>query len=104
MEKYMVFIDKKNEHTTSFKNIKSIKFKKMLLNDYIQKFNEQIYDEITKQKNKLLLKSLLINFKYIDEDNIILEDNSIVYIKGLYVENNLLRISNIIYKNQKIPK
>lgn len=104
MEKYMVFIDEKYDQTTSFKNIKSIKLKKMLLNDYIQKFNEQIYDEITKQKNKLLLKSLLINFKYIDEDNIVLEDNSIVYIKGLYVENNLLRISNIIYKKQKIPK
>lgn len=92
------------EYATSFKNIKSIKFKKMLLNDYILKINEQIYDKITKQKNKLLLKSLLINFKYIDEDNIILEDNIIVYINGLYVENNLLRISNIIYKNQKIPK
>lgn len=93
-----------DENVTNFKYIKSIKIKKQLLTSYIDKFNEEVDSEINKQKNKLLLKGICSNLKYINEDNIILKQNNIIYINGIYEENGLLFICNELYKNKKIPK
>lgn len=94
----------KDEELITFKKIKSVKVKKQLLNNYVEKFNYNIEDEIKKQKNKLLFKSLCINLKHINEDNILLKENDIIYIIGIYENNGLFFISDILYKKNKVPK
>lgn len=97
-------------HLSTFKNIKNIKLKKLLLSNFVNNINNDIYnenviDEIIKQKNKLLLKSICSNLKYINEDNIILNSNRIIYIVGININNNgLINIDKVLYKNNKIPK
>lgn len=96
--------DNKDEELITLKKIKSVKVKKQLLNNYVEKFNYNIEDEIKRQKNKLLFKSLCINLKHINEDNILLKENDIIYIKGIYENNGLFFISDILYKKNKVPK
>lgn len=93
-----------NEEIITFKKIKSKKIKKELLINYIKEINNYIDDKTTQQKNLLIFKSLYSNLKYINEDNIILENNKIKCINGLFEKNYLLHISKILYKNNEIPK
>lgn len=101
-------IDNKEEienYQKIWKNIKSLKIKKMLLSNFIDNINKNIDDKLIVQKNKLLLKSLHLNLKYIDEDNIILKNGEIVKIIGVNInEKGLLLINNFLYKNKKIPR
>lgn len=93
-----------NEEIITLKKIKSKKIKRELLEDYIKEINENTDDKTIQQKNRLIFKSLYSNLKYIDEDNILLKNNKIEYINGLIIKNHLLFVSNVIYKNKKIPK
>lgn len=98
--KHYIKNNKKN-----WKDIKSSKIKKMLLSKFINKINESVDDNIIIQKNKLLLKSLLSNLKYIDDNNITLINEEISQITGVDInENKLLTINNLLYKNKKIPR
>lgn len=88
-----------------WKSIKSLKTKKMLLSNFIDKINENINEEIIIQKNKLLLRSLNSNLKYIDDNNIILNGEEISEIIGINTnENGLIIINNVLYKNKRTPR
>ena len=99
------YLEKLENNQKIWKNIKSLKTKKMLLSNFIDKINESVDDNIIIQKNKLLLKGLTSNLKYIDDDNIILLHEEISQITGIDInDNGLLIINNILYKNKKIPR
>jgi hypothetical protein len=99
------YFEKIENNQKTWKNIKSLKTKKILLSNFINNINKNIENEIIIQKNKLVLKSLLFNFKYINDDNIILNDKEITKIIGINInEKGLLLISNVLYKNKKIPR
>lgn len=100
-----IFKKKIENQTNVWKNIDKLKIKKMLLTNYIDNINDNIDDELIKQKNRLILKSLILNLKYINDDNIIMNDKEIVDIIGINTnDNGLLSINNILYKNKKIPR
>jgi hypothetical protein len=87
----------------NWRSIKSLKTKKMLLSNFIDKINENINEEIIIQKNKLLLKSLNSNLKYINDNNIILTGDKISKIIGIDInEDGLIIISSVLYKTKII--
>lgn len=97
--------EKVEKYQKNWKNIKSLKNKKILLSNFINKINENINDEIIIQKNKLVLKSLISNLKYINDNNIILTNEEISKIIGIDTnDNGLIIISNFLYKSKKIPR
>ena len=89
----------------NWKKIKRVKIKKILLTDFINRINHNIDNNMIIQKNRLLLKSLSLNLKYINDDNIIINNNKIYKIIGINInEDGLLTINNDLYKDNKIPK
>jgi hypothetical protein len=97
--------EKIENNQKTWKDIKSLKTKKMLLSHFIDKINENVNEEIIIQKNKLLLKSLNLNLKYINDDNIILIGDDISEIIGINTnENGLIIINSVLYKNKKPPR
>lgn len=97
----MKHINNENEEIT-FKKIKSKKIKKELLLNYFEEINNYVDDETIQKKNTLIFYSLYSNLKHINEDNIILKDGKIKEIIGLVLKNDLLYISKVLYKNNKI--
>lgn len=96
-----------------FGEIKHVKLKKKLLEDFISDINKKCKDEIDIKKNKLVLKILFTRIKDIDEKNIILEhkkdeynkdeynkdEYKIINIEGINItENGLITLNNKIYK------
>lgn len=93
------------EEQLIWKNIKGAKIKKGLLFDYINNINEKNENNLVIQKNKLLLKSLYSNLKYIDDNNIKIDSRKISNIIGITKnEDGLLVISKDLYKEKKIPR
>lgn len=90
-----------DDEIITLKMIKSKKTKKILLTEFVENFNENIENEINKQKNKILLKGIFYNLNIINEDNILLKSDKIIYIRGIYAKNGLLNISSKIYKQHK---
>lgn len=104
-EIYRENIERKNESVDdeiiTLKMIKGKKTKKILLTEFVENFNENIENEINKQKNKILLKGIFYNLNIINEDNILLKTDKIIYIRGIYAKNGLLNISSKLYKQHK---
>lgn len=95
---------KQKEEQLLWRNVKSAKTKKGLLSDYIDNINEKNENKLVIQKNKLLLKSLYSNLKYIDDDNIKIDYGKISNIIGITInEEGLLIISKDLYKDKRIP-
>lgn len=93
------------ENKILWKNIKSIKIRKILLYNFVEAINERNENIIVIQKNRLLLKSLCSNLKYIDDNNINLDSNKIKEIIGISINSDgLLCISKELYKEKKIPR
>lgn len=93
------------EEQLIWKNIKRAKIKKGLLFDYINNIIEKNENNLVIQKNKLLLKSLYSNLKYIDDNNIKIDSRKISNIIGITKnEDGLLIISKDLYKEKKIPR
>lgn len=103
-------INKQDLQKKTFKNIKSIKKKKLLLSNFVDNTNNNIYNEdciykVTKQKNILVFKSICSNLKFINEENIILDLDKIVKIIGIDInKDGLISIDKTLYKDNKIPK
>jgi hypothetical protein len=92
---------------STFKDIKNIKDRKLLLSKFINEINDNIPDgdEMIKQKNNLVLKSICSNIKYINDENIILDYDNIIKIIGININNKgLIIINKSLYKDHKIPK
>lgn len=93
------------ENKILWKNIKSIKIRKILLYNFVEAINERNENIIVIQKNRLLLKSLCSNLKYIDDNNINLDSNKIKEIIGISINSDgLLCISKELYKEKKNTK
>lgn len=92
---------------STFKDIKNIKDRKLLLSKFVNEINDNIPDgdEMIKQKNNLVLKSICSNIKYINDENIILDSDNIIKIIGININNKgLIIINKSLYKDHKIPK
>lgn len=90
----------------TFKDIKNIKIRKILLEKFVNRINDNIHDgdEIIKQKNNLVLKSICSNIKNINEENIILEYDNIIKIIGINIDDKgLIILNKSLYKDNKIP-
>lgn len=88
-----------------FKNIKKIKYKKILLSNFIETINENIYEDNILQKNNLILKTLFGNLKKINENNVIIENGKIMRIDGIDITNDgLMIINDNLYKTKKQKK
>lgn len=73
---------------------------------FVNRINDNIHDgdEIIKQKNNLVLKSICSNIKNINEENIILEYDNIIKIIGINIDNKgLIILNKSLYKDNKIP-
>lgn len=95
--------DQKRERELNFKDINP-KYKKKLIENFIEKINNKNDNNINIQKNNLILKTLCSKLKDIDENNIIIKQGEIIEIKGVINNKGLLNINNDLYKNKKSKK
>lgn len=90
----------------TFKDIKNIKIRKILLSKFVNEINDNIHDgdKMIKQKNNLVLKRICSNIKCINEENIILEYDNIIKIIGINIDDKgLIILNKSLYKDNKIP-
>lgn len=90
------------EDTVNWKSLR-IGFKKILLEDYLEKNSDNINEDI-KIKNEMFLKTLIPDLK---NEDIIINNGKIVEIQGIYKDDNglfFVRDNKMFNKNKKKSK